>query len=93
MNVGVLSIEILIPGSSSLKDKRMVLKAIKDRVHAKYNVSVAEVEYQEKWQRSVLGFAQIGQSRKFVEESLNTIFRQLDQDHRFEIINYQLEVL
>jgi uncharacterized protein YlxP (DUF503 family) len=93
MNVGVLSIEILIPGSSSLKDKRMVLNRIKDRVRAKYNVSVAEVDFQDKWQRAALGFAQVGNNKKIVEESLNTIFRQLDQDDHFEIINYQLEVL
>lgn len=71
----------------------MVLNHIKDRVQAKFNVSVAEVGYQEKWQRSVLAIAQVSADRNFVEKSLNKIFRLLDDENTFEIITYEFEYI
>ncbi|HID38515.1 MAG TPA: DUF503 domain-containing protein [Calditrichaeota bacterium] len=91
MTVGVLTIEILIPSSSSLKDKRMVLNRIKDRTRKKYNVSVAETNYTEKWQRSELAFALVSGQHGYVEKILNKLFTQLDSDDMYQIIRYQVE--
>lgn len=91
MIVGLLSIEIYIPGSSSLKDKRMILKSLKDRAHKKFNVSVAEAGYQDKWQRSLLGFALVAEKEKFVQEALNKLFTWLDNEAAFEIVKYNFE--
>ena len=54
MTVGLLTLELYLPLSQSLKDKRMVLRRVKDRVGA-MNVSVAEVAHQDLWQRAGLG--------------------------------------
>ena len=54
MVVGLLSVELHIPGAQSLKDKRLVLRGVKDRLR-KFNVAVAEVEHQDLWQRAGLG--------------------------------------
>jgi len=89
--VGVLNLEIFIPASGSLKDKRMILNSIKDRLHKKFNVSVAETDYQDKWQRSQLSIAIVSDSHKHVEEVLNKIFQFLDQDHGYEITKYNFE--
>jgi len=55
MFVGTIKIELFIPGCKSLKDKRRIINSIKDKVRAKYNVSIAEVGFQEKWQRTTIG--------------------------------------
>ncbi len=91
MIVGILSLEIHILNSLSLKDKRMVLNHIKDRVKKKFNVSVAEIDYQDKWQRSLIGIALVTSQKGHAEEVLNKIFQLLDTDDMFEIIKYSIE--
>ena len=54
MVVGLLTVELHVPGSRSLKEKRMVLRRIKDRLK-KFNVAVSEVEHQDLWQRASIG--------------------------------------
>ncbi len=93
MIVGLLSVEIIIPGSTSLKGKRAVINRMKDRLHHKYNVSVAEVDFQEKWQRATMAIALVADNRKYAEQVLNDIFRNLDQEQLFEIVHYQFEYL
>ena len=57
MIVGLLTLDLHFPESNSLKDKRWVLRSIKDRMKNKFNVSVAEVGANDLWQRSVIGIA------------------------------------
>ncbi len=91
MHVAVLQIEIHIGSSLSLKDKRGVLKSIKDRMRKRFNVSVAEIAYQDKWQRSVIAFAAVSSSKSLLDETMQKIFHQLDEDMNFEIINHSFE--
>ena len=91
MIVGVLSLDIHILNSLSLKDKRMVLNHIKDRVKNKFNVSVAEIDYQDKWQRSLIGIALVTSQKGYAEQVLNKIFHLLDTDDYFEIVQYSIE--
>lgn len=91
MVVGLLSLEIHILNSISLKDKRMVLNHIKDRIHRKFNVSVAEIDYQDKWQRSLIGIALVTSEKRYAEELLNKIFHLLDTDDSFEIVQYSID--
>jgi uncharacterized protein YlxP (DUF503 family) len=69
MVIGLLSVELHIPYSQSLKDKRMVLRRVKDRLQ-KFNVAVAEVEHQDVWQRAGLGIVAISNSTEHVEREL-----------------------
>ena len=91
MIVGILSVEIIIPSAASLKDKRKIVLSVKDRLRKKFNVSAAEVGYQDKWQRSLLGVAAVSEKRKFVEECLNKVFDFLDNEVSFEIVKYNFE--
>lgn len=91
MVVALLTIEIHIPGSMSLKDKRIVLNSIRDRIRKKFNVSVAEIDYQDKWQRAVIAFAAVSGSRSMLEEMMQKVFRLLDSDAQFEIVNHGFE--
>jgi uncharacterized protein YlxP (DUF503 family) len=76
MTVAIARVTIFIGGSHSLKDKRMVLRRVKDLVRDKFNASIAEVgEDNDVWQRAVLGIALVGNERAFVESSLDEVLR------------------
>jgi hypothetical protein len=75
MTVGLARITLFVPESHSLKEKRMVLRRVKDRVRSKFNVAVAEVDEQDLWQRAVLGVALVGNERRFVESALDEVVR------------------
>ncbi len=73
MTVGTLRIEIFIPMSRSLKEKRRVVKSLVDRLRGRFNVSVAEVEHQETWQRAGFGIGAVGSSAMVVRRTLDAI--------------------
>jgi uncharacterized protein YlxP (DUF503 family) len=73
MPVGVLTLEIQIPYAHSLKEKRAVLRKMRDRLRARFNVAVAELDHQDVWQRATLGVVSISDSQKF----LDSVFRQV----------------
>ena len=89
--VGFYQLEIYIPGACSLTEKRFVIKSIKDKLGNKFNISVAEIEWNEKWQRSLLGIAMVANERKFIESSFTKILNMLDRDGRFEVIDRHFE--
>jgi uncharacterized protein YlxP (DUF503 family) len=91
VTVGVLIIDIMIQSSTSLKEKRHVLNKIRDRLRNKFNVSVAELDYLDKWQRSQVGIALISNEYSHAENSLQKIFRYLDEFDEFEITNYTFD--
>ena len=67
MIVGVLTLELFFPYARSLKDKRRVLHGFKDRLR-RYNVALAEVDFQDKWQRARLGIVTLNSQQAVVEE-------------------------
>jgi len=73
MPIGLLTLEIHIPDARSLKDKRQVLRSLKDTLRAHFNVAVAELEHQETWQRSRVGVVSICGDPKHLEESIAAI--------------------
>ena len=73
MTVGIARLTLFIGGSHSLKEKRMVLRRVKDLVRQRFNVSIAEVAENDVWQRAVLGMACVGNDRKFVEAALDEV--------------------
>ena len=75
MVVGVTRWELHLPASQSLKDKRRVIKSLKDRLHAKFNVAAAEVDHQELWQRAALAAAVVSGDHRHAEEVLTSCDR------------------
>jgi uncharacterized protein YlxP (DUF503 family) len=69
MVVGLLTVELHVPGSRSLKDKRMVLRRVKDRVR-KFNVAVSEVDHQDLWQRAALAVVTVGTDQAQADREL-----------------------
>src|SRR3954471_5179762 len=78
MVVGLLTIELYVPGSQSLKDKRMVLRRIKDRLK-KFNVAVSEVEYQDLWQRAALAIVTVSTDQAHADRELAAAAEEIDR--------------
>lgn len=76
MPIAFLTLELRIEGAHSLKDKRQVVRSMKDRLRAKFNVSVAELEQTELWQRATLGIASISSSRDYLEGLMQNVERE-----------------
>ena len=83
MKVGILRVEFVVPGPSSLKEKRRVVKSLKERLRSRFNVSAAEVDHQDLWQRTDLGVAVVSGSPGHVDRMLTAV--QIDLDRRAEI--------
>ncbi len=90
MIIGYLSFEIYLPYSHSLKEKRKRLSAIKDRLRKKYNVALAELEYQDKWQRSKIGVVTLNSQKKMVEKQFQRILADADSLIDGEIIQSEI---
>jgi uncharacterized protein YlxP (DUF503 family) len=74
VTVGIARVTLFVAGSHSLKEKRVVLRRVKDLVRQKFNVSIAEVGGDnDVWQRGVLGLAVVGNDRRHVESQLDEV--------------------
>lgn len=71
--IGVLTLELRIDDAHSLKDKRQVVKSLKDRLRHKFNVSVAEIDYQDVWQRAVIAAVTVSSGRTHAESLLQSV--------------------
>jgi len=92
MIVGSLRVRLLVRESRSLKDKRQVVRSIKDRLRNRYNVSVAEVEAQDHRQLAILGLAMVSNEGSHIRTVLAEIVQVLRSHPVAELIDYQLEV-
>jgi uncharacterized protein len=79
MPIGLLTLELHLPEAQSLKDKRQVLRSLKDRLRGHFNVAVAELDFQETWQRSVVGVVTLANEEQHVEESLQKVLAEADK--------------
>lgn len=93
MVVGLANIDIHIPASGSLKGKRHVLKRIKDRVRNKFNVSIAEVDHNELWQRTTLGVAVVSNQKQFANQVLSEVVDLVNKENGVQILDYSIELL
>lgn len=94
MNVGVCRVSLRLPENLSLKGKRQVVKSIIARVKSKFNVSVAEVDDQDLWQRATLGICCVSNDGRYTNEVLSKVM-DLIIGGRFdvEILDYEIEIL
>jgi uncharacterized protein YlxP (DUF503 family) len=94
MHVGVCTIDLRLPGNGSLKDKRRVVKSIVARVTRQFNVSVAEVDDQDVWQRAVLGVACVSASASYAHGQLERVVRWIENQRLdVELLDYEIEML
>ena len=75
MIVGLIRWQLTIPGCQSLKEKRMVVRSLKDRIRHRFNVSVSETDHQDVWTRAELSVAVVTGERAFAETVLDKVER------------------
>jgi uncharacterized protein YlxP (DUF503 family) len=93
MVVGVLQIELSIGDAMSLKDKRRVVKSLKDRIAHGHNVSIAEVGALDEHRRSVLGLAMVANDKAYVEGALSKLVDFVRSVPSVDLIDYQIDLL
>jgi uncharacterized protein YlxP (DUF503 family) len=75
-SIGVLTLELRLDEALSLKDKRHTVKSLKDRLRAKFNVAVAEIGYQDLWQRSLVSAVTVSGDHAYAEQLLQRVERE-----------------
>jgi uncharacterized protein YlxP (DUF503 family) len=93
MPVGLLTLDLHIPEAQSLKDKRQVLRSLKDRLRGQFNVAVAELEHEDVWQRSVIGVVTISNEEQHVENTLQKVLAEADRILGPLLVQHALEIL
>lgn len=93
MIVGLLRIEVHVPDAQSLKDKRSVLKSLKDQLRGRFNIAVAELDPNEKWQRATVGISTLGGDRAHVEGLLRGVMEWLRATRLVDVIRVEEEYL
>lgn len=93
MVIGILTLRISLPEARSLKDKRMVIRSVKDRITHSMNMSVAEVGQQDLWQSGELAFVTVAGTREILDKRISTLARKLQSDPRYVILELRTEIL
>ena len=93
MQVGILRIVLMIAGARSLKEKRRVVKSLKDRLHNTFNVSVAEVDDQDLHQKATLGVSVTGTDGAYVNAVCQKVLAMVGREREAYIADYEMEVV
>jgi hypothetical protein len=91
MRIGTLAIRLMIPEAHSLKQKRSVLKSIKDRLRNNFNISVSEVAAEDVWQSATIGVAIVGSDRRYMNAVLSKVVDYLRNFRQIQLIDYEME--
>ena len=93
MVVGTLKIELYLHENRSLKGKRKIVKGIIDKVRHRFNVSVAEIGSNDKWQKIELGLGAVGNDRRHIDASLNNVLGYLESLYLADIGSTSMEIM
>ncbi len=93
MVIGVCRIELCIVDALSLKDKRMVLRSIKDRLKTKFNIAIAEIDKNDNWRIAELGITCVSNAGSHADSILSNVINFLERDGRAQIIDYYTETI
>lgn len=92
-HVVLLTFDLMIPFSQSLKSKRRVIKSLQDRLRARFNGAVAEIGYLEEWQRSLIGVALLGNDPHHLERGSSAINRLVEESADIQLLDARREWL
>jgi uncharacterized protein YlxP (DUF503 family) len=91
--VGLLTLELHIAEAQSLKDKRQVIRSLKDRLRNQFNVAVAELDFEDMWQRSVVGVVTLSNEEHHVEEALQKVLAEADRILGPVLVSHAVDLL
>ncbi len=92
MPIALLTLEIHIPDARSLKDKRQVIRSLKDRLRAQFNVAIAELDHQDLWQRALIGVVSLSGDAKHLEQSMQAIFAESERLLGRDLVGHEIEM-
>ena len=93
MVIGVCQLELFLHGNFSLKGKRQVLKSIVQRARQRFNISIAEVEDQDLWQKAVLGICAVSNDRQRVNSILDQVVNFIEDTQLTRVAESQIEII
>ena len=93
MFIGVLTLELHIHDAASLKEKRMVVNSILDRIRARFNVSAAQIDDHDLWQSATLGVAVVSNDQKTAHTVLNHVRDLAESETRCDVTICRTEIL
>jgi uncharacterized protein YlxP (DUF503 family) len=93
MRVGVLTLEIRLPYCHSLKERRAVLRKMRDRIRSRFNVAVAELNHRDVWQSATLGVVSVSDSQAVLETVLQEVLRESENILGDDVASYTLDFL
>jgi uncharacterized protein YlxP (DUF503 family) len=93
MFVGIVRIELHLPAASSLKDKRSVVRALKEKIRHRTQAAVAEVDHQDLWQRASIGVAVVSGERRHVDTVLQSVRRLVEGTYEAQLLDWQEQLL
>lgn len=93
MVIGILQVEITIEHAMSLKDKRSVVKSLKDRLHREHQVSVAEVEAHDEHRRGVLGIVMASNDVRYTQSVLDRVLDKLREGRDYVLADQDIQIL
>lgn len=91
--VGLLTVDLQIPENSSLKGKRKVVKSITSRLRQRFNVSVAEVDFQDKWQICRIGVSVVGNDARLLDSQLRKALDAIEAMGLAVVLEFDIEIL
>ena len=93
MVVGVLTVDLTVADSNSLKDKRRAVKGLLDSIRNKYNVSAAELDSLDTWRRAVIGVACISNDKRVANSVINKVLAGIEANPRVAVDSCEVEFL
>ena len=91
--IGVCHLELFLHGNFSLKGKRQVLQSLVQRARKRFNISIAEVDDQDLWQKAVLGICAVGNDRQRVNSTLDQVVNFIENTHLTDVADSQIEII
>ena len=92
MRIGSLEVKLFIGHAHSLKEKRRIIRSLKDNIRNTFNASVAEVDSLDKWQAAVLGVAVVGNDSTHLESSLTKVVNYIKSVRNCQLVDYYVEI-
>ena len=93
MIIGVCTLDFFLPGCSSLKQKRMFLRSIKEKLRNKHNVAVAEVDFQDVWQRARIGLTSVSTDQALLDSTFQAVLRMAENRPDAQLTDFGVEFL
>lgn len=92
MIVGVLRVELSLPGSNSLKDKRRLLRSLLDRLHQSFNVSAAEIDHQDNWRKAEVAVSCVSNEAAHANSVLSKVLTLVERETEMVLTGVEMEL-